>query len=74
MLKFTPLEFETICDALSANPKLMLKFTPLEFETTPQHTNSPSPRKLKFTPLEFETRRASAKFTRDSVKIYSVGV
>ena len=33
LLKFTPLEFETIENIISFKSKIKLKFTPLEFET-----------------------------------------
>ena len=33
LLKFTPLEFETVCIATGNAVDSMLKFTPLEFET-----------------------------------------
>ena len=33
MLKFTPLEFETLVAHEDFNPFVELKFTPLEFET-----------------------------------------
>ena len=33
MLKFTPLEFETISDGDAVAWDILLKFTPLEFET-----------------------------------------
>ena len=33
LLKFTPLEFETIFVSYNKNMKTKLKFTPLEFET-----------------------------------------
>ncbi|EEF14586.1 hypothetical protein CAMRE0001_1320 [Campylobacter rectus RM3267] len=33
MLKFTPLEFETVKFCLEIRPVYQLKFTPLEFET-----------------------------------------
>ena len=34
MLKFTPLEFETVLTTKCEYAKLKLKFTPLEFETS----------------------------------------
>ena len=33
LLKFTPLEFETICILFGLSSIIRLKFTPLEFET-----------------------------------------
>ena len=33
MLKFTPLEFETLRQILIRHSRIQLKFTPLEFET-----------------------------------------
>ena len=33
MLKFTPLEFETVLSSFASDEEAVLKFTPLEFET-----------------------------------------
>ena len=33
MLKFTPLEFETLYNVIVGDKEVSLKFTPLEFET-----------------------------------------
>jgi len=37
MLKFTPLEFETLATGRARAGDHRLKFTPLEFETKPNH-------------------------------------
>ena len=54
LLKFTPLEFETLQPSLWFC-ELRLKFTPLEFETRPFFPSQLEILQLKFTPLEFET-------------------
>ena len=75
LLKFTPLEFETIMSELIRLLKQRLKFTPLEFETKQRRKKNGKEGKLKFTPLEFETLHIIALNRADIVvKIYSVGV
>ena len=75
LLKFTPLEFETLELVYQKQEKKRLKFTPLEFETKLQAAQTCLDMELKFTPLEFETyyqRQGCQVFY--TVKIYSVGV
>ena len=59
LLKFTPLEFETICNSFHFARISKLKFTPLEFETILREAEVMEDLLLKFTPLEFETNGIS---------------
>ena len=74
LLKFTPLEFETLRYTLAPRRRVRLKFTPLEFETDIIFDKGLKISLLKFTPLEFETMINSASSSIICVKIYSVGV
>ena len=57
LLKFTPLEFETVKRSRNCSVRTQLKFTPLEFETKGFWGLECFCRcLLKFTPLEFETQ------------------
>ena len=55
LLKFTPLEFETLSEKTKNPQETELKFTPLEFETFNYFFLTSTTIRLKFTPLEFET-------------------